>query len=55
MIQLCIARLRYPDWYVISKKNSDNEEEECYLELRKDLIQFLDPLVKFEHFKNFIT
>jgi hypothetical protein len=39
----------------MNKKSSENEDEEKYLELRNDLIQFLEPFVKMEHFKIFIA
>ena len=55
MIGLCINKLRYPEWYAIEKKTSENEYEEQYLDLRLDLINFLEPLVKIEHFKNYIA
>ena len=55
MIGLSINKLRYPDWYSIEKKSSENEDEEQYLELRRDLINFLEPLVTIEHFKNYIA
>ena len=41
MIGLAISRLRYPEWYDISKKSTDNEDEERFQELRSDLIEFL--------------
>lgn len=55
MIGMCIEKLRYPEWYQINKKSSENEDEEKYLELRNDLIQFLEPFVKIEQFKIFIA
>jgi len=41
MIGLAISRLRYPEWYDINKKSTDNEDEERFQELRADLIEFL--------------
>jgi len=55
MIGLCIKKLRYPDWYLIDKKGSSNEEEEQYLDLRTEIISFLEPFVKIDHFKNLIA
>lgn len=55
MIGLSIQRLRYPDWFEINKKTTDNEGEEAFLELREDLITFLEPLVSKERFKLFIA
>ena len=55
MIGMCIEKLKYPEWYQMNKKSSENEDEEKYLELRNDLIQFLEPFVKMEHFKIFIA
>jgi hypothetical protein len=54
MIELSIQRLRYPDWFDIGKKSTDNEEEEVFIELRDDLVSFLEPLVQKENFKLFI-
>lgn len=55
MIGMSIDKLKYPEWYQMNKKSSENEDEEKYLELRNDLIQFLEPFVKMEHFKIFIA
>jgi len=54
MIGLCIQKLRYPDWFDITKKSTDNEDEEVFLELRDDLIRFLEPLVTRDRFKAFM-
>lgn len=55
MIRLCIGKLRYPEWFDIENKAADNEDEEKFLELKQDLISFLEPMVTVEHFKNYIV
>ena len=50
-----LGRLRYPDWFDVSKKSTENEDEEKYLELRQELIAFVEPLVTKDDFKNFIV
>jgi hypothetical protein len=45
MISLSIQHLKYPEWFDITKKTTENEDEETFLELREDLIRFLEPLI----------
>lgn len=55
MISLSIQHLKYPEWFDITKKTTENEDEETFLELREDLIRFLEPLIQRNRFKDFIT
>lgn len=53
-----LTRLRYPDWFDIAaheKAGGMSEDEEKYLELRQELVEFIEPLVKKESFRNYIA
>eukprot|EP00347_Sterkiella_histriomuscorum_P001883 403370306 len=41
IIQMCIEKLRFPDWYDISKKAAESQDEETFNELRENLLSFL--------------
>lgn len=50
LMSLVINKLKYPDWFDISNFNNKTDNEEKYLELRSDLLSFLEPLLKINHF-----
>lgn len=56
MLTLTLQKLRYPDWYDISKgDDAQTQDEEKYIDLRSDVTIFIENLIKNQSHFNLTT